>query len=106
MPDFTPPDDWNVCPCANEPAMIRLRDIMRLMQENRDGKIPHEKWWPIFCEKQAALAPGPLWELMMHFIEAKGWSEHGGGINASWLNASGERALQALEDADLESACA
>lgn len=96
------PDEWGFCGCTNESALIRLRDIMRLMDENRDHKVPFDKWYPGFCERRDAICPGPLWELMMHFIEHLGWGEHGGGINSSWLNGKGAEALKLLEGLDLE----
>lgn len=90
-----------LCDCANEPAMRRLRDVMRLMRDWAQNEEPHGVYYPKYCARREALAPHPLWELLMHWLTAVDWAEHGGGINTSWLTGEGERTLAELEAMDL-----
>lgn len=96
------PDEWPFCVCANKPALRRLRDIMRLMEDNRDGKIPFKDWYPGWKQRQAEVCPDPLWELIMHWFDSIDWGEHGSGVNSSWLTHTGKAALETLESLDLE----
>lgn len=102
------PESWNLCACANEPALARLRDVMRLANEKApvsmagNWRPEFDAWYDGYRKRQEELAPGPLWELMMHLIDRMGWGEHGSGINGSWLTAEGEEALRVLEGLPLD----
>ncbi len=94
------PNAWGICACANEPALRLLRDILRTMSEPvRDG---HD-WVTKHISRRESVAGGRAqWELFMHYIERMGWSDHGGGINSSWLNSEGLKALAVLERLPLD----
>lgn len=105
------PEDWGFCGCANEGALRLLRDILAKMAEEGpprgDYSKPelvkaHDEWIRGHIEAREKLAGGPAqWELFMHYIDKMGWSEHGGGINSSWLTQSGKDALETLRGLDL-----
>jgi hypothetical protein len=62
-----------------------------------------DTWIQEHIARREKLAGGPAhWELFMHYIDKMGWSEHGGGINSSWLTAEGKAALSTLNELRLE----
>lgn len=103
------PEEWGMCGCANEGALRLLRDLLAKMNEK--GPDPFggpkkreafEGWVTAHIREREALAGGAAhWELFMHYIDKMGWSEHGGGINSSWLTGSGEKALELLRSLEL-----
>jgi hypothetical protein len=106
------PDSWGFCGCANEDAIRLLRDILRKMDEKGPpmgsfsvpGSVERQNAWiREHIESRHKLAGGSAqWELFMHYIDKMGWSEHGGGINSSWLTPAGDEALRVLNGLDLE----
>lgn len=108
------PEDWGICGCANEPAIRLLRDLLRVMTEEAPASIdamvnsPEKSqalkvWIHEHIERRHRVAGGEAqWELFMHFIDLKGWGEHGGGINSSWLTSEGKLALETLNGLDLD----
>ena len=106
------PEEWGMCGCANEGALRLLRDILRVMAEKSpdmpakfDSEFRHvmDAWVSRHIARRETTAGGPAqWELFMHYIDKMGWSEHGGGINSSWLTGEGQAALATLEALPLD----
>lgn len=105
------PEEWGLCGCANEPALRLLRDLLRCMAEEGPplsiGGTPEKRkefevWLHGHVARRSRIAGGSAqWELFMHYIDKLGWSEHGGGINSSWLTGEGEKALEILNGLEL-----
>ncbi len=110
------PEAWDICGCANEPALRLLRDIMRCMEEEspplpshkaspeerEERRLAMDAWVREHIDRREKLAGGSAnWELFMHYIDKMGWSEHGGGINSSWLTGEGKAALEILNGLEL-----
>lgn len=106
------PEAWGFCGCANEDAIRLLRDILRMMAEEGppmgDYSRPEmvkarDQWTRYHIAARQKLAGGSAqWELFMHYVDKMGWSEHGGGINSSWLTPAGDEALATLNKLDLK----
>ena len=100
------PEEWGFCACTNEHALRLLRDILRMMEEESPDMTDREGFdsWVLnhIVDREALAGGSAQWELFMHYIEHMGWSEHGGGINSSWLNGEGKKALETLEALPLD----
>lgn len=81
-------DAIGICGCGKpgEVAALIYRMLHALGQEDREWDAPR---------KAAGDPPGTVYELLLHWIEDHGWTEHGGSTYGSWLTDDGRKAMAA-----------
>jgi hypothetical protein len=95
--DFMQSGMLGFCCCGNPDASLSLvRDVLRHISNLKEfvwsGKRTYEEW----DAAGKAICDGRAMYFLYYFLDAKGWTEHGGSV-PGWLTADGYEILEDLD---------
>lgn len=81
------------CGCP-EVAAVWLRDLLKLLDA---GGMERFRKIDAHFKAGEPYVSTPLYWLIMYWLDAEGWTEHGGGVSGAWLTDKGRAAIIALD---------
>lgn len=87
-------DAWRFCGCGNPEEIIKL--IRRALSLHISATALSNDAWHTQLNERHEFLSGPMGLFIMYWLDAQGYTEHGGNVSSAWLTSEGEVILKLL----------